>query len=83
MENGTCQCECKNYRTCKIDYIWNPTTCICESGNYLKSIADVSKIVCDKITYVMQITSTIVANTIAASTVSINHHNKKVRYKMN
>ena len=26
--NNTCQCECKNYRTCRKDYRWNPSTCI-------------------------------------------------------
>ena len=23
--NETCQCECKNYRSCKEDYSWNPS----------------------------------------------------------
>ena len=35
--NKTCQCECKNYRTCKKDFSWNSSTCICENSNYLKS----------------------------------------------
>ena len=26
--NKTCQCECKNYRTCKKDYSWNRSTYI-------------------------------------------------------
>ena len=26
------QCECKNYRKCKKDYSWNPSTCICENS---------------------------------------------------
>ena len=34
------QCECKLYHTCKKDYTWNLSTCICENGNYLKSIDD-------------------------------------------
>ena len=38
--NKTCQCECKNYRECKNDYSWNPSTCIRENGKYLKSTAD-------------------------------------------
>ena len=25
-----CQYECKNYRTCKKDYSWNRSTCICD-----------------------------------------------------
>ena len=31
--------KCKKYRTCKKEYSWNPSTCICENGKYLKSIA--------------------------------------------
>ena len=30
--NKTCQCECKNYCTCKKDYSWNPSICICENS---------------------------------------------------
>ena len=36
--NKTCQYECKNYRTCKKDYNWNPSTYISENSIYLKSI---------------------------------------------
>ena len=49
----TCQLECINYRTCKKDYNWNPSTCICENSKYLKSIADSSVIECDGIITVM------------------------------
>ena len=45
IKNGAykiCECECKNYRKCEKDYNWNPSTCICENGKYLKSIADTS-----------------------------------------
>ena len=38
--NETCQCECKNYRTYKKDYSWNPSTHIAENGKYLEIIAD-------------------------------------------
>ena len=34
--NKTCQGECKNYRKCKHDYCWNPSTSICENSKYLK-----------------------------------------------
>ena len=34
---------------CEKDYIWNPSTCICENGKYLASIMDDSVIRCDKI----------------------------------
>ena len=60
------------------DYIWNPSTCTSENSKYLKSIADTSMIKCDEIISVMDIVST---NTIAKN-VSINCHNKKVRYKI-
>ena len=38
------KCECNNYRKCKKDYSWNPSTFICENDKYLKSIADTSVI---------------------------------------
>ena len=34
LNNKTCQQECKNYRKCKKDYSWNPSTCICENRKY-------------------------------------------------
>ena len=40
--NGTCQCECKNYHKCREDYSWNPSTCIFGNSNYLKSVVDTS-----------------------------------------
>ena len=39
----------KNYQTSREDYRWNPSTCICENGKYLKSVTDDSKLVCDEI----------------------------------
>ena len=36
--NDECQWECKNpkeHNACDKDYIWNPSTCICENGEYL------------------------------------------------
>ena len=35
-------CQCKNYCQYKENYSWNPSICICENNNYLKSIADTS-----------------------------------------
>ena len=84
-KNETGQWECKNYRTCKKDNSWNPGTSVCDNGKYLKSTADDSKVVCDEIIYIMDIVSINMANTMAkyaTSTVSINCHNKKVKYKM-
>ena len=69
------QCECKNYRTCEKSSSWNPSirendsTCFCENGKYLKSIADNSKIICDEVTYAMDIVSTNMSTTV---------HNKNV-----
>ena len=34
---------------CKKDYVWNPSKCICENGEYLASIMDDSMILCDEI----------------------------------
>ena len=92
MNNQTYQCESKHYRTCIKDYNWNPCTCICENGKYLKNFADDSKIVYDEIMYVMDVASTNltniiptnVTNTILANVTSIvpSNFHKKVRYKM-
>ena len=67
QNNDKCQCDCKK------DYSWNPSTCICENAKYLPSIANDSKIVCQEIINA--------ANSVSIN-VSINFHNKKVRYKM-
>ena len=71
----------KNYCTCKKDYSWNPSTCICEDDKHLKSIADTSVVTCDEIISVMDIASTKMTNTVA-TTVSINSDIEKVRYKI-
>ena len=72
----------KTIVSAKKDYSWNPSTCICESSKYLKSIADTSVNECDEIISVMDIVSTKITNTIAtnvASTASIYCHGKKLR----
>ena len=38
--DDTYQCECKDCCTCKKDYSFNPTTCICKNNKYLKTIVD-------------------------------------------
>ena len=61
---------------------WNPSTCICENNEYLKSIADTSVAECDETIIVVDIESTKNTNTIATnitSTPSINYQSKKVR----
>ena len=32
---------------CEIDYVWNPSKCICKNGKYLASIMDDSMVTCD------------------------------------
>ena len=78
--NKTCQCECKNYLTCKIDYNWNHSTCVCENGKCLKSISGTSVIAWDKIIFVMDILSTKMTITIATN-VTKNCDDKKARHK--
>ena len=80
--NKTYLCECKSYRKYKNYYIWNASTSTCDNSKYLKSIADTLVISCDEIIYAMDIVSTKMTNDLATSTVSINCHNKKVRYNI-
>ena len=53
QNNKAYQCECKNYRKCKKDYGWNPSTCICQNSKYLKCIADTPVTECDEIKLVI------------------------------
>ena len=39
--------ECKKHHICEKEYVWYPSTCICENGKYLASITD--KIICDEL----------------------------------
>ena len=55
--NKTYQCECKNYRKCKRDYIWNPSICICENSKCLKSVVETSVTESDAIVIVLDIVS--------------------------
>ena len=72
--NKTCQCECRNYRTCKEDCSWNRSTYICENSKYLKSISVTE---CDEIIFVIHFVSTKKTN--VTSTASTNCHSIKVR----
>lgn len=66
------------YKGCTKDYIWNPSTYVCENSKYLKSAIDESAIAWDEIlnaTGSVQTNMTNVANTIpidVTSSVSIN-----------
>ena len=92
IKNGImiqCHCTCKKYQSCKKDYSWNPSICICDNSRYLKCIVDESVIVCDEIVNVKDSASTNVTNTLSTnetnvtSTVPINSDDNIVRYKMN
>ena len=73
----TCQCECKNYHTCKKYYNWNPSTCICKNSKHLKST---SMTRCDEIIIVINNVSTKKAiGTNVTSTASINCNSIKAR----
>ena len=47
--NKEFRCECTKYHVCEKDYIWSPSTCICENGKYLASIIVNSVIRCGEI----------------------------------
>ena len=47
--NDKCKCESKKYHAVKKVYSWNPITCVYENSIYLKSIADDSLIVGERI----------------------------------
>ena len=88
--NGNGQCECKNYLACNKDYGWNPSTCFCGNGWYLKSIVDEWVIMFDKIINVIDSVPPNWTNTVQTSTTSINvtstvsrkSDDRKARYKM-
>ena len=54
---------------CEKGYIWNPTTCSCESGRYVKGVVDDSVIKCDEIIEITKsnMTKTALAKSIPAS----------------
>ena len=54
----TCQCECEDYHKCGKDYTWNPSTWICGSSKYLKSVPDTSGNKCDESVVIMNNLST-------------------------
>ena len=83
--NERCQCECKNCLTCKDDYNWNPSTCICENCKYLKSIIDESVIVWDEIKNAADSARNVTNNisTNVTSTVPRTSDDEKVKYRMN
>ena len=47
-DNNKCWCECKKYNISEKEYVWNPSSRICENGKYLASIM-VTVITCDEV----------------------------------
>ena len=81
--NKICQRKCKIHRKCKSNYIWNPSTFICENSNYLKSIGHVSVSECAETIFAVDIVPIKKKNNITTKkanlTPSTNCHRKKVR----
>ena len=70
QNSETCQCEYKNYCTCKRDLVGILAHVFVKMVSYWKSVAGDSKIVCDEIIYAMDIVSTNVTNITAANVAS-------------
>ena len=47
--NNKCHCGRKKRHVCEKDYVWDPSTCNCQNGNYLASIMDDSMVICDEV----------------------------------
>ena len=39
----------KKHHVCEKEYVWNPSTCICENGRYSASVMDESVITCEEV----------------------------------
>ena len=76
LNNKTCQCECKNFCTCKKDYSRNPSTSICENSKYLK---EGSVTEWDKVITVIDIASTKETIATSATSTASNCHSIKVK----
>ena len=76
FNNDKCQCDCKKYHTCKKVYSWNRRTCICENSRYLKSIFDVSVIVCDEIINITISVTINLTNTMSTNVNVVNSDDK-------
>ena len=48
-KNDKCQCECQKHYICEKEFVWNPSTCICQNRKYLVSVMDVSVITFDEV----------------------------------
>ena len=85
VKHISCDCKCKHCRTFKKGYSWNPSICIFEHGKYLKVLPTIQKLRVMKlhmlwILYQQKIANNVLMN--ITSAMSVNCHNKKVRYKM-
>ena len=48
-KNDKCQCDCHKHHIFEKEYVWNPSTCICQNEKYLASIIDDSVIAIDEV----------------------------------
>ena len=71
----------KKHNECKKDYIWNPTTCSCKNGGYLRIFIDDSRITSNKLVNAANSMSTNLPTNVTCIVLNI-FHNKKVRHKM-
>ena len=81
MNNDKCRWECKNpkeHNACEKYYLWNPSTCTCENGEYLASIINDSVIICDEIIEITKSTST---ETVPTKNTPTNFNEKKITFK--
>ena len=65
----------KQENVCKRDYIWNPSTCICDNGKYLNCIVGDSVNTCDEF---LEETKTVPTKTLATKPVLTNFNKNKV-----
>ena len=66
---------------CKKDYVWNPTTCSCKNGEYLRSSIYDSRITSNKFVNAANSISTNVPTNVTCIVLNT-FHSKKVRHKM-
>ena len=70
----------KKDHICEKEYVWNPSTCICENGKYLANVMDDSAIICDDVTNADVKLSP--KDDVETKTIPRNFNEKKVTCKM-
>ena len=71
---------CKKDHIWEKEYVWNPSTCICENGKYLGNVMDDSAIICDDVTNADVKLSP--KDDVETKTIPRNFNEKKVTCKM-